>query len=283
MRRTLLALFTLLCLALTPLAFAGVHYTAVTTTEGDGVDQRTRVEGWVEGESAKVVFTESGSPGMEKGQYIVTKDGGKTLFLVDPSEKSYAEWDLEAMMATLGNMMESLGPIVNFQIDNVEVQELGDEAGPELLGLPTRHHTFRTTYDMKIKVMGMGRTNRVESDQEVWSTTALDHDAMTVLLRNAPTTGFGELDELVRAEMGKVRGFPLKSVTRSTTTGQKGKRSSTTVMTTEVTELDASANVAASTFEIPEDYTRNESLVPAEDGEGEEDQGNPFGKIFGRG
>ncbi len=283
MRRTFLVLVTLFCLAVTPLAFGGVHYTAVTITEGDGVDQRTRVEGWVEGESAKIVFTESGNPTMKQGQYIVTKDGGKTLFLVDPEEKTYAEWDLEAMMAALGSMMESLGPIVNFEIDNVEVEELGDEAGPEMLGLPTRHHTFRTTYDMKIKVMGMGRANHVESEQEVWSTTALDHDAMTVWLRKAQPTGFGELDELVEAEMGKVRGFPLKSVTRSTTTGQKGKRSSTTVMTTEVTELDRSADVPASTFEIPEGYTRSEALVPAEDGEGEEEQGNPLGKLFGRG
>jgi len=282
MRRTLYALLTLVCLAAAPLTFAGVHYTAVTTTEGDNANQRTAVEGWVDGESAKVVFTDSGNPTMKQGQYILTTDGGQTLFLVDPKEKTYAEWDLEAMLATLGSMMESLGPIVNFEIDNVSVEELGDEAGPEILGLPTRHHSYRTTYDMKIKVMGMGRANHVESDQEVWSTTAIDDDAMTVWLRKAPTTGFGELDELMQAEMGKINGFPLKSVTRSTTTGKKGKRSTTTVMTTEVTELDRSASIPASTFEIPEGYTRSEAMVPSEDGEGEE-QGNPFGKLFGGG
>jgi hypothetical protein len=179
----------------------------------------------------------------------------------------------------VGQMMEAMGPMMNFDISNVEVEERGSAAGPELLGLPTTHYTYHTTYDMQIKVMGMGRSNHVETDQEIWSTTAVDDEAMTVWLRAAPKSGFGELDELVQAEMGKVKGFPLKSVSRSTTTGQKGKRSTTSVVTTEVTELDRSADVPASTFEIPEGYTRSESTLP--DSEGEEEGANPFSNIFG--
>lgn len=280
MRRITLSLVTLVCLAAAPLALAGIHYTAVTTTEGDGSTQRTVIEGWVEGDAGKVLFTDSSTGTLKEGQYIITKDGGDTIYLVDPKEKTYAEWDLDAMMAMVGSMMESLGPLVDFEISNVEMEELGSDAGPELLGLATQHHRYRTTYDMKIKVMGMGRASRVESDQEIWSTTAVDDAALRLWLRNAPTTGFGDLDALMKAEMDKVEGFPLKTVTRSVTTGKKGKHSNTSVMTTEVTELDRSASIPASTFEVPEGYTRSEGMVPAE-GE-EEESANPFGKIFGR-
>lgn len=286
MRRFLPLLVTLTALvvmAAAPPVFAGVQYTAVTTTETEGQrgQQRTVVESWVDGPKAKVLFRDSDTPGMTEGRYVLTKDGGQTLYLVDPQEKTYAEWDLQAMLSALGSMMEAMGPMMDFQIDDVQVEELAKEPGPSMHGLSTTHSRYRTTYTMTIKVMGMGRANSVESVQDVWTTDALGDAGMGVWLRNRPTTGFDEVDELMEAEMGKVQGFPLKSVTRSTTTGQKGKRSSTTTTTMEVTELDRSASIPASTFEIPEGYTRSESTLP--EGEGDEEGGNPLKSIFGGG
>jgi hypothetical protein len=281
MRRTLTPIAVLLVLVAALPAAAGIRYTAVTATEGPGANQKTVVDAWVDGAAAKVAFRESGTPALEKGSYIVTTDGGRTLYLVDPEEQTYAEWDLEAMLEMFGSMMQAMGPILNLEIDDVEVEALGSEAGPAMHGLATTHARYRTSYDMKIKVLGMGRANHVVNEQEVWSTSALGDPALGVWLRSAPTTGFADLDQLVEAEMSTVEGFPLKSVTRSTTTGQKNQREQTTVTTMEVTELDASADVPASTFEIPEGYTRNEAALPAE--EGEEEDGNPFSKIFGGG
>lgn len=286
MRRSLCLLATLaavVLLAAAPPATAGVHYKAVTTIEAEGQrgQQRTVVESWVDGPKAKVVFEASDTPGMQEGQYVVTKDGGQTLFLVDPKEKTYAEWDLEAMLSMLGSMMEAMGPMMNFQVDDVTVEELAKESGPSMHGLSTTHARYRTTYDMTIKVMGMGRTNSVETLQEVWATDALDEAGMGVWLRKRPATGFEEVDELIEAEMQKVQGFPLKTVTRTTTTGQKGKRSSTSMSTMEVTELERSVSIPASTFEIPEGYTRTESTLPQQ--EGEEEEGNPLKSIFGGG
>lgn len=284
MRRILISLSALLVLAALLAAVpaeAGIHYKAATTTQGDNVDQTTRVEAWVDGPRAKVVFRESDTPGLTRDSYLLTQDGGKTLYLVDPKEKTYAEWDLEAMFQMLGNMMESIQPIVNMEIQNVEVKDLGTGPGPALHGLSTTRHEYETSYDMKVKVLGMGRTNHVDTRTEVWSTDQLGDPALGVWLRSAPVTGFPGVDELVAAEMEQVKGFPLKTVARSTTTGQKGKRQTTTTTTMEVTELERGVDVPASTFEIPEGYTRSESTLPeAEEGE---EEGNPLGKIFGRG
>lgn len=283
MRRIYPALLSLFLLAAALPAAAGIHYTSVTTTEGPGTDQRTVAEAWVEGERAKVEFRDAGNPMLEKGTYILTTDGGKTLYLVDPKEKTYAEWDLEAMFEMLGNTMEAVQPMVNLQIENVEVEKLDSGSGPSMVGLSTRYAEYRTTYDMKIKVLGMGRANHVDTVQKIWTTDELGDAALGVWLRKAPTTGFADVDELVKAEMGKIDGFPLKTVSTSTTTGQKKKRSQTTVTTMEVTELERGVSIPDSTFEIPEGYTRTESTLP-EEGEGEQDEGgNPFQKIFGGG
>jgi len=281
MRRTVItALSTVLVLLAALPAAAGIRYTAVTTSQGDGGRQSTSVQGWVDGGKAKVVFSQSGTPGLKDGSYILTQDGGKTLFLVDPKEKTYAEWDLDAMLQLAGSMMQSIQPLVNLEIDNVKVEPLGEDAGPTLHGLATTHRKYRTEYDMRIRVLGMKRANHVENVNEVWSTEDLNDIGLGIWLRSAPTTGFEDVDKLVKAEMSQAKGFPLKSVTTSTTTGKKGKQSTSTT-TMEVTELDRGASIPASTFEIPADYTRNESTLPAQ--QGEEEDGNPFGKLFGRG
>ena len=63
---TTLAILTLLALAASPAA-AGIHYRADTTTTPEGGKaQVTRVEAWVEGPNAKVVFVESDQPMFSK-------------------------------------------------------------------------------------------------------------------------------------------------------------------------------------------------------------------------
>lgn len=279
------ALLVALCLLAVAALFtaapaeAAIHYRATTTLETEGQKpQRTEVEAWVDGPNAKIVFAESGAPMLEAGQYLLTRDGGQTLLLVDPEEKTYAEWDLDAMLQAFGAIMQSIQPLVNLTIDDVEVTPAGSEPGGEIHGLPTTHSTWRTAYDLTIKVFGMGRASHVESVQETWSTTELSDAGLGIWLRKAPATGFAEIDELVAAETKTLQGFPLKTVTSTTTTGQKGKRESTSRTTMEVTSLDRAAAAPEGGFEVPAGYSPVE-MASEEEGAPE----NPLSGLFGGG
>lgn len=259
--RTVFAVFTLLLAVAAP-ASAGIHYQAATTTSPQrGKPQVVEVEAWVDGSRAKVVFRESDQPLLEKGAYLLTQDGGKTLFLVDPEKKTYTEWDLQAMLGVLGGIMEGMQGIMSLEFSDVKVEELEQGAGGELLGYPVTHAKYRTTYTTSIKVLGMTRQSTTETIQEVWTTEAFGDPALGVWLRaEPPTTGMKDLDALIAAEMDKVQGFPLKSVSVSTTTGQKGKRESSARTETVVTELEETS-VPAGTFEIPAGYTQTEMIA----------------------
>lgn len=273
LRSLALALPLLALLALPIPAAAGLHYEAVTTTEGDGASGSTEVEAWVDGPRAKVLIRESGQPMLEGGQYLLTRDGGETIYLVDPEEKTYGKWDIEAMLALVGGMMEGLGPIVDLEISEPEVEKLAEEPGGEVVGQPTTHTRYRTTYTTRVKVFGMKRESRTETVQDLWTTTSLDDEvALGVWLRKGPVrTGNEEIDRLIDAELEKIQGFPLKTVAVTTTTGGKrGDKTTTTRTTTEVTSL-AETDVPASTFELPAGYTETQ-MMPAEDESG----GSPF-------
>jgi hypothetical protein len=258
-------------------AVAGYRYTAVTTVTSDQGDSRTEVEAWIDGDKAKVVFTDaSGQPLFEEGTYMVTTDAGRTLFLVDPEEKTYSRLDLAAMMQSLNAMVESTGGLVDLEFEDPEVEKLGQEPGEELLGYPTTKTRFRTAFDMTLKVMGMKNRNRSESVTEVWTTDALDDPAFGVWLRKEPVeTGDADFDDVIAASLSTVEGFPLKTVSDTTTIGgRRGQRRTESRSETVVTALEETS-VPASTFEIPDGYEETELM--------DEEESNPLSGIFGRG
>jgi hypothetical protein len=254
-----IATFALALFVLAAPGWAGTYYEATTTvaTGQRGGDSRMVVHGWVEGDRARVEFRDSNNPMVGKGNYLITTDGGKTLFMVDPKEKTYMAWDLGAMAGALGSMMQAAGGMVNIEFRDHKLERLSQEAGPRMLGHPTTHYRFRTAYTTEVKVFRMGQETRTETLQEVWATTALTDAGFGAWLRNEPPrTGIAGLDEMLRNEMGTTEGFPLKMVSTSTNTDKKGKQSTSTT-TMEVTVLREEP-VPASMFAIPEGYERTE-------------------------
>lgn len=268
-----LTIFLILALAALP-AFAGIHYKATTTTEDTqnrSNNMNMEVEGWVSGDKARVEFKESGNPMAKKGAYLITRDGGKTIYLVDPEEKTYAEWDIQAMLGLVGAVTQGMGPLLKMEFSDPKVEKLLDEDGGTVAGLPTRHTRYRTSYDMKVKVLGMGNEASVVTEQETWSTDRLQDVGLGIWLRSdPPRTGNPQFDKLIAAEVEKTAGFPLKTVTVSTTTQKKGGKATTTRSVMQVTQLDTKADVAAASFEIPAGYQETQ-LLPT--GESEEEGG----------
>jgi hypothetical protein len=252
-----LAIAILALAAATP-ASAGVYYEATTTSDSSqGQDSTTRVTTWVEGASARVEFSESDNPLMTTGSYLLTTDGGKTLHLVDPKEKTYMEWDLGSMMGGFGAMLQGMGDMVEFDFSDPEVVKLAEDAGPRLLGHPTTHTRYRTSFTVEMKIFGMSQTMESTTVQDAWSTTAFDAPGLGVWLRNEPPrTGIAELDTFIEKQMETVRGIPLKTVAVTTAVDSQGNETTTTT-TTEVVTLREEA-VPASRFALPSGYEKVE-------------------------
>jgi hypothetical protein len=253
-----IAIALALATVLFPLSAAvaeGFYYEATTVDQLENGKERSRsaVRGWIDGPAAKVEFADQKGTMFKPGSYLLTKDGGATLYLVDPKEKAYSRWDLEAMLATTFALLESTGPLLDLDFSNATSKKLGEDDGGTLLGHPTRHYQWQSAYDMKLTVLGMKRQYHVDAVQDFWSTDQLPAEGFRVWLRPDRTrTGNAGLDELLTGEMAKLRGFPLKMVTKSTMTTGKGKQQKST-STMEVTTL-RSESVPATTFDLPAGY-----------------------------
>jgi hypothetical protein len=266
-RLTVTASFAVLVIA-APAAPArgGVHFRSLSKTDApQGQAQNIEVEAWVDGDKAKVVFKASNNPMLAAGSYLLTTDGGQTMALVDPDEKTWSPFDVGAMMQSAGAMLKGLGAMVKIEFSNQRVEKLAEEPGPAVLGHPTTHYRFRTSYDSVIKVMGMGQSSHNETTTDTWSTTALSDAGFGAWLRREPPrTGIAGLDELIASEVTKgIQGVPLKVVSATTTRDQRGRENEVTT-TMEVTAMKEET-VEASTFVIPPGYERTELAIASPD------------------
>lgn len=285
MKKTLsLSLLSLLLLASSAWAAKGFHYVADTTTTGTNMKQadKIRVEGWVEGPNAKINFIEVGqaNPFLGEGKYLLTNDGGETLYLVDPKENTHAKFDLSEVLGMAGAIMDS--GMFNMEVSNHSVELLEERDGPSMLGYDTEYRKYRTSYDLEMKIMGMKRGNHYVLESEIWSVDGLDASGFQAWMRPRKT-GFETVDKLMEGEMQKAKGMPFKSVTTTRTEGDKKQGGMESVSTTEVTEFEE-MNVADSTFALPEGSQEIQlmGLGAAPAAEGEQPQEEEEGGLLKR-
>ncbi|MDX1645018.1 MAG: hypothetical protein R3244_11735 [Thermoanaerobaculia bacterium] len=273
-------------------SWAGYYYEAVSVTKnqkGRTMDEMV-VKSWVDGPKARVEFDSKQKEGpFGSGSYWVTTDGGETIYWVNPKDRTYSRFDLEEMMAAVGQMMqmfEQMGGMMKMEFTDVSHEKVSEGPGGSILGYPTTRYEFESGYTMEIKVMGFGQKTRVDMESTVWSTDALDASGFGVWLRPDRTlkTGFDDLDEMIDSHAQAMKGFPLKSEVVSRMTNKKGK-TQTTMSTTEVKTM-REQSVADQSFTVPAGYQEVE-MIPnmpqqAQGQQGEQEKKGGLSGLFGR-
>ena len=239
------------CLAMMGLlaapVFAGVRFTSVTRSEDEGQKGKDTapVTGkiWIDGDKARFETAQKGS-GMPEG-YMLTQDAGTTMYMVMAKDKTYMKWDM-----SMGNAAMKM---MNMKYSDPKVETLLEEAGPSILGYPTRHTKFRTSYSTEMSFMGMTRKSSTVQDEDIWATDKFNDRGLHAWGENfAKKMGNEDLDKLIKAKMAKVKGLPLKTVIATTSTDEQGKAQVSHV-TTEITEIKEES-IAADIFQLPAGY-----------------------------
>lgn len=276
-RRIPLPLPLLAGLLLAAPALAATHYKSKTTTEAGSRSQTMVAEAWIDGSKARIELQQSDNPVMGEGTYLLTQDAGKTLVLVNPKDKTYAKWDIDSMLQMVGGMLNAMGGMVKIEISDPKVEKLLEEPGGALLGIPTTHVRYHTTYVTSVRILAMKNESATDSTQDIWLAPALTEAAFGVWLRSSPPkTGNEMLDKLAASERSKLQGVPLKNVTVTKTVDKKRGRETVTTSETEVTELDRNASAPAGGFDVPAGYKETEMTPQGEDQKGQ----NPFMNLF---
>jgi hypothetical protein len=259
----------LLAAAAAPVAEPGLMYdfTMKTTATQDGrsrdvVSMSGRGQVTRAGDArVDLADASGGGPMVSKGGYIIVQ-GGTRMLMVNPEEKHYFSFNLEQMMAGMGSLLQATGGLVRMQMSDVKVDVADLGAGGTMQGYATRHMRLTQSYTLTMSVLGRRNATTSADTIDYWIAPELKHVVNPFLRMGgaaAAMLDFGNPDfqAQMRAANEKLAiGLPLKSVTRSASTDDKGKTTSTTG-TMEVTNV-RTADIPAETFVVPAGYTEVE-------------------------
>ncbi len=249
----------------TPLFEAGITYdfrVSTSSVQGDNSKELSVMagRGQVTATNARIELSEARNGGpmfTGKDGYVVVKDGGATMYMVDPGEKQYYAFNMEQMFAGLGSALKMMGGMVKMTMSDVkfDVQDLG--AGERIQGYATRHIRQTQSHTLTMSVLGRKNSTTSHDTTDMWIAPELKLAGNPFLQLGAAASGidFGSPEYKKQFQAAQARipaGFPLKSVTRNHSTDDKG-RPSLTISTMEVTNFQK-GDIAASTFAIPGDY-----------------------------
>jgi hypothetical protein len=274
LRTATLAVVALSCLSVP--AEAGLVFTQEVKGEGDAAKmQNMTMHTSIDTGGAKMEIVSSGNPILAQGSYLLMRPDDDALLLVNPKEKTYASFDIGAMMGSVGQVMGGMSEGgMKMSFSDPIIEKLVEEDGGTLLGRATKHFRWRTRYSMTMTLpMGMSMEMATDQTQDVWvADIAIDPKIMgSFSSMSAGASLPPEFQKLVDAAKQQQKGFPMKMVTVSSTksTGSgamaammaRAGDSKPTTSTMTVTAL-SEESVPASVFAIPAGYTETELMAP---------------------
>lgn len=237
-----------------PLA-AGITYEFKSTTSGQAGGTLAG-NTCIEGDNVRIEFTTGDDLVFRSGSTLISRDGGKSFQVLDPDTRTYYDFAIDDLLKTAGTVLQAMGGMVKMSLTNqkVDVREAGP--GETIEGYPTRKYVMNSSYDLSMKLLGSTTNSKVETTAETWVTDKIPAEYMTFVHQKGLKTGFEDLDKLIEAQSGKIKGFALRQV--MTTRTSSGKKTQTATTTTTISGIKT-APAPASLFEIPAGYSKGES------------------------
>jgi hypothetical protein len=222
--------------------------TLVTHTTSVGGDGRIDVENGH--------FPNIGSFTAGPHAVMIMRDGGGEILFLNPDQKQYLSIKPIAMMEGMQKMLEGMGGsmTVDTSVSRVSLDSLGPAAAID--GHPILSYRLTSVMRMTMAMMGQRHVVDTQSSQEIQSATDLgDFAGVASMNRFAELTqamGFNKgYFETVSTTRRRIRGFPLRMVTHTTSSADGMTR--TVVQTIDTRNVKPLA-VPDSLFVVPADY-----------------------------
>lgn len=259
----------ILSLCFTTLAIAGVQFTQVNSSGGEGSNSTNEI--MLDGTRFKSVYTASDNPMMSAGLYVLAT-GPNEIYMVNPATGKYARFspkDMQKMQQDAQQMGGGMADQMKAEYQDFKATKDIDEAGPTIVGLPTRHYRYSISYQEIRQPPGapMKMTMNIEEVNEFWASKEFG-DLATPKGWKDPTAGAGDISGQSNTQLQEVEhqmaehGFVLKRVvTREASMGgmmaamAMGRGGGANKSSMEVTALNRNATFPTGTFDLPKGFT----------------------------
>jgi hypothetical protein len=235
-------------------AFAAIQYDFIQKSTTDHpIRPVTDVTGRTIVDGARSRIDYIGGNTYPPGTYVLSTDGARRLFFVDPEKKSYTEFNTSGIATSLSTN--------NLKIENFtsNIDTLPDHT--KIAGVDTTHYKVSMNYDVTLTVQGIALKQHVTTTIEKW--TSDQFAEIDLAFYSEPTmTGNEALDKLIETEMAKAPGFPMRQIVTVRTSYDMPIRTKLNVPNTRTITRETlitaigQAKVEPSMFVLPATYRR---------------------------
>lgn len=257
MKRLIVVLSVVLAVCAALPAAAALQYEYIQTMRSDAdksvpTDLSARVT--LDGARSRVDFLSGNA--YPPGAYMISTDGSRRMVFVDPTTKSYTEVNTSSIASAIGS---STILITNVKSDVVKLADAQTVAG-----IPAEHYRLTISYDITVMFRNMPLRQSVRTEIDQWTTVQFGDVFEAALLGNSLLTGNPQVDEVIKIETTKIKGFPLKQRVKIVSINEAkplpGSQLNLPNTMTRTREMTVTAiresNPADSQFSLPSGYQR---------------------------
>jgi hypothetical protein len=221
---------------------------------------------WVLGDNARREL-DGGEGGRAAGRVEIWRDGGKQVFILNPTDRTY--YEDKAFRARRGLSDVSVDALTvrrPFRVDGVENLRVALKESPRtevLSGYSCRRAVLTLSYDLKL---GMAESTasfpgRVEGSEDVCLIDVPDLPRLPFGHRLELTSGHPQVDAAIAERLASLKGIPVVRSLKVTRRIENGEPVSVTsvLLLRDVRE----AAIAPDRFEVPRDYRFQEPAIVA--------------------
>lgn len=229
-------------------ATAAAQFSFVLTERVGG--KSSTAKGFADGAKFRLEPQQSTADDDPHGMYVISVDGGRIVYMVNPERQEFGRIDTHTLMAKAAEELKARMKEATLQFESPKVATLLAEAGETIEGHPTRHYKLRISYTLHYLKNDLS-SSYVEY-QDLWMATDIEQEGATNLLIYFRPSGDPRIDLAWQHEVAQIRGFPLRQVTLRTEVNEEGN-SRVARITREMTHVQTGA-VPASLFVLPTGY-----------------------------
>jgi hypothetical protein len=203
--------FTLLTASANAVA-ASVVTVAYEISKNDEVTKSTNIMTF-EGEKLRVDYLGRQGERTKTTPFLLTINNGKSWVLGDHDNEEYycAKMNMNEFFNTIGDLITRIDSITNAKYSNTSVDQVLEEAGPEILGHQTAHIRIQSTAKIKARVLVKSYEYELKKVDDFWYARDIQiHPARQRWIEALTHSGYEHLDKLSQQIRGSVKGALLK-------------------------------------------------------------------------
>ena len=253
-RRSSIALLLLLLFSCKrePEKLRGYSYLYTSESKSAESSRLITARVYAAGETTRIEYEEGDGMILPKHTVVLSKDGGKTMIVLNSDEHTWYAITSSELTRRLGERFKTKAGTMNVVVTNVQSHVSDDGPDGYVEGFPVDKYIVTLSYDVRVSERGFSQTAPSQMKARVWTTKKIPEKHFAFLGEHGAHSGFSELDEHLSAAAKEVRGFPMRQ--KSQLQVNFGAAERATEELSEVKELHET-EIDASLFEIPENYT----------------------------